>query len=86
MNIVSVRKMGLTVYGLVILSSLALLVVTVDGQNDFDEETSDPNGDKLPWFTSNGDKLPWFTSNGDKLPWFTSNGDKLPWFTYEITK
>ena len=33
------------------LSSLALFAVAVDGQNDFGEETSDPNGDKLPWFT-----------------------------------
>ena len=43
--------MGLKVYGLVILSSLALLAVAVDAQNDFGEETSGPKGDKLPWFT-----------------------------------
>ena len=30
------------------LSSLAHFAVAVDGQNDFGEETSDPNGDKLP--------------------------------------
>ena len=29
----------------------ALLAVAVDAQNDSGEETSDPNGDKLPWFT-----------------------------------
>lgn len=43
--------MGLKVYGLMILSSLALLAVAVDVQNDFGEETSGPKGDKLPWFT-----------------------------------
>ena len=43
--------MGLKVYGLVILSSLALLAMAVDAQNDSGEETSDPNGDKLPWST-----------------------------------
>ena len=39
--------MGLKVYRLVI--SLALLAVAVDAQNDFGEERSGPNGDKLPW-------------------------------------
>ena len=43
--------MGLKVYRLVILSSLALLAVAVDAQNDFGEETSGPKGDKLPWFS-----------------------------------
>ena len=43
--------MGLKVYGLVILPSLTLLAVAVDPQNDFGEETSDPKGNKLPWFT-----------------------------------
>ena len=43
--------MGLKVYGLVILSSLALLAVAVDARNDFDKETSGPKGDKLLWFT-----------------------------------
>ena len=43
--------MGLEVYALVILSSLALLAVTVDAQNDFGGETSGPKGEKLPWFT-----------------------------------
>ena len=43
--------MGFKVYGLVILSSLALLAVSVDAQNDFGEDTSGPKGDKLPWFT-----------------------------------
>ena len=43
--------MGLKVYGLMILPSLALLAVAVDVQNDFGEETSGPKGDKLPWFT-----------------------------------
>ena len=41
--------MGLKVYGLVILSSLALLAV--GAQNDFGEEPSGPKLDKLPWFT-----------------------------------
>ena len=41
--------MGLKVYRRVILPSLALLAVAVDAQNDFGEETSGPNGDKLPW-------------------------------------
>ena len=36
--------MGLKVYGPVILSSLALLVVAVDAQNDSGEETSDQMG------------------------------------------
>ena len=49
LNIVWVRKMGLKVYELMILSSL-LLAVAVDAQNDFGEETSGPKGDKLPWF------------------------------------
>ena len=49
MNIVWVREMGLKVYGLVILPSLALLAVAVDAQNDFGEETSGRNGDILPW-------------------------------------
>ena len=40
--------MGLKVYGLAILSSLALL----SGKTiDFGEETSGPKEDKLPWFT-----------------------------------
>ena len=43
--------MGLKVYGLVILFLLAPLVVVVDVQKDFGEETSGPNTDKLPWFT-----------------------------------
>ena len=43
--------MGLEVYALVILSSLALFAVAVDAQNDFGEETSSPQGDKLPRFT-----------------------------------
>ena len=43
--------MGFKVYGLVILSSLALLAVSVDAQNDLGEDTSGPKGDKLPWFT-----------------------------------
>ena len=43
--------MGLEVYALVIFSSLALLAVAVDAQNDFGEETSGPKGEKLPWFT-----------------------------------
>ena len=43
--------MGLEVYALVILSSLALLAVAVDAQNDLGEETSGPKGEKLPWFT-----------------------------------
>ena len=42
---------GTQIYGLVILSSLTLLAVAVDAQNDFGEETSGPKGDKLPWFT-----------------------------------
>ncbi|PFX29341.1 uncharacterized protein LOC111325050 [Stylophora pistillata] len=42
--------MGLEVYALVILSSLALLAVAVDAQNDFGEESSGPKGEKLPWF------------------------------------
>ena len=51
LNIVWVRKMGLKVYELMILSSLALLAVAVyvDARNDFGEETSGPKGDKLPW-------------------------------------
>ena len=43
--------MRLEVYELVILSSLALLALAVDVQNDSVEETSGPKGDKLPWFT-----------------------------------
>ena len=43
--------MGLKAYGLVILSSLALLAVAVDTRNDFGEETSGPKEDKLLWFT-----------------------------------
>ena len=43
--------MGLKVYVLVILSSLALLAMAVDAQNDFGEETSGPKGEKFPWFT-----------------------------------
>jgi len=43
--------MGLEVYALVILSSLALFAVAVDAQNDFGEETSGQKGDKLPRFT-----------------------------------
>ena len=43
--------MGLEVYALVILSSLALLAVAVDPENDFGEETNGPKADKLPWFT-----------------------------------
>ena len=43
--------MGLEVYALVILSSLALLAVAVDPEKDFGEETSDPKANKLPWFT-----------------------------------
>ena len=39
--------MGLKVYGLVILSSLALLAVAVDVQNHFGEETSGLKGDEL---------------------------------------
>ena len=39
--------MGIKVYGLLILSSQALLGVAVDAPND----TSGPKGDKLPWFT-----------------------------------
>lgn len=42
--------MGLEVYALLILSSLALLAVAVDAQNDFGEESSGPKGEKLPWF------------------------------------
>ena len=38
-------------YALVIFSSLALLAVAVDAQNDFGEETNGPKGEKLPWFT-----------------------------------
>jgi len=49
--IVWVRELGLEVYALVILSSLALFAVAVDAQNDLGEETSGPKGDKLPWFT-----------------------------------
>ena len=51
LNIVRVRKTGLKVYGLVILSSLAPLVVAVDAQKYFGEITSCPNEVKLPWFT-----------------------------------
>ena len=51
LDIVWVREMGLEVYALVIFSSLALLAVAVDAQNDFGEETSGPKGEKLPWFT-----------------------------------
>ena len=50
LDIVWVREMGLEVYALVILSSLALLAVAVDAQNDFGEESSGPKGEKLPWF------------------------------------
>ena len=39
--------MGFEVYALVILSSLALLVVAVDPENDFGEETSGPKADKI---------------------------------------
>ena len=38
--------MGLEVYALVILSSLALFAVVVAAQKDFGEETSGPKGDK----------------------------------------
>ena len=51
LDIVWVREMGLEVYALVIFSSLALLAVAVDAQNDFGEETNAPKGEKLPWFT-----------------------------------
>ena len=47
---VCVREKGLEVYSLMILSSLAL-ALTVDAHNDFGEETSRPEGGKLPWFT-----------------------------------
>ena len=47
LDIVWVREMGLEVYALVILSSLAFLAVAVHPQNDFGEETSGPKGDKL---------------------------------------
>ena len=40
LDIVWVREMGLEVYALVIFSSLALLAVAVDAQNDFGEETN----------------------------------------------
>ena len=43
--------MGLKVYGLVILSSLAPLAVAVDAQSDFSEKSTGPKVDKLPWFT-----------------------------------
>ena len=43
--------MGLEVYALVILPSLALFAVAVDAQNDFGDGTSGPKGDKLLWFT-----------------------------------
>lgn len=43
--------MGLEVYALVILSSLALFAVAVNAQDDFGEETSGPKGNNLPWFT-----------------------------------
>jgi len=29
----------------------SLLVLTVEAQNDFGEETSGPKGDKMAWFT-----------------------------------
>ena len=51
MNIVWVQEMGLEVYALVILSSLALFVVAVDAQNDFGEKASGPKEDKFLWFT-----------------------------------
>ena len=51
LDIAWVREMGLEVYALVIFSSLALLAVAVDAQNDFGEETSGLKGKKLPWFT-----------------------------------
>ena len=43
--------MGLEVYAQAILSSLAILAVAVDAENDFGEETSGSKGEKLPWFT-----------------------------------
>ena len=45
LDIVWVREMGLEVYALVIFSSLALLAVAVDAQNDFGEETNGPKGE-----------------------------------------
>ena len=33
------------------LSSLTLLTVAVDAQNDFGEETNGSKGEKLTWFT-----------------------------------
>ena len=55
--------MGLEVYALVILSSLALFAVVVEAQNDFGEETSGPKGDKLPWFTYEIRKSKYVNSN-----------------------
>ena len=51
LDIIWAREMGLEVYALVILSSLARLAVAVDAQNDFGEKTSGQKGEKLPWFT-----------------------------------
>ena len=44
MDIVWVREMGLEVYAQAILSSLAILAVAVDAENDFGEETSVQKG------------------------------------------
>ena len=51
LDIVWVREMGLKVYAQAILSSLPILAVAVDAENDFGEETSGTKGEKLPWFT-----------------------------------
>ena len=44
LDIVWVREMGLEVYAQAILSSLAILAVAVDAENDFGEETSVQKG------------------------------------------
>ena len=47
LDIVWVREMGLEVYAQAILSSLAILAMAVDAENDFGEETSGPKGEKI---------------------------------------
>ena len=57
LDIVWVREMGLEVYAQAILSSLAILAVAVDAENDFGEETSGPKGEKLPWLRNKQVKI-----------------------------
>ena len=49
--------MGLEIYAPLILCSLTFHAVVVYAHNDFADETSQPKGNNLPWFTFDINKL-----------------------------